>query len=316
MVSNKLFILLIISITIVLSSACSEADGTPIYFQSDRDGQWEIYSIWHDGTNLQRLTEDPASDANPSLSLDGTKLAWIKTIDGATDIYTMNPDGTGAQNLSNGNIPGVIDYVTWSFKGNLLILSVTDPQVANGNHQIYSINAADGSSYTRLTTDDSIKHLHPRVNTQGLGYIVSAGASDDSLDLLLINLEGKAMAVIPRETFRTGGNFQESGNSEDYATFQATGRAVMFTTNLDGNWEIYRVEPDGRKPGNITNQPDSNQTRPDWGGALDGVTFAYVSDQDGNEEIYTYSSDKGVPTRLTVNDAVDTNPTWIKLVQE
>jgi Tol biopolymer transport system component len=311
-VTNKLFILLILSIIIGLSSACSEPVGTPIYFQSDRDGQWEIYSIWHDGTNLQRLTEDQASDANPSLSLDGTKLAWIKTIDGATDIYTMNPDGTGAQNLSNGGIPGVIDYVTWSFKGNLLIVSVSDPQVADGNHQIYSINSADGSSYTRLTKDDSIKHRHPRVNMQGLGYIVSAGTSDDSMDLLLIDLEGKARATIPKETFRASGNFQELGNSEDYATFQSTGRALMFSTNLDGDWEIYRVEPDGRKPGNITNQPDSNQTRPDWGGALDGVTFAYVSDQDGNQEIYTYSSDRGVPTRVTVNDAIDTNPTWIK----
>ena len=228
MIVTRILAVLAFGITLLLTSACSEPVGTPIYFQSDRDGQWEIYSIWHDGTNLQRLTEDQASDANPSLSLDGTKLAWIKTIDGATDIYTMNPDGTGAQNLTNGSIPGIIDYVTWSFKGNLLIVSVSDPQVADGNHQIYSMNSADGSSYTRLTKDDSIKHLHPRVNMQGLGYIVSAGTSDDSMDLLLLNLEGKAMAVIPRETFRNSGNFQDPGNSEDYASFQATGRAVVF----------------------------------------------------------------------------------------
>ena len=314
MIGTRILVLLAFTAAFLVSAACSESVGTPVYFQSDRDGQWEIYSIWDDGTNLQNLTEDAAQDANPSLSLDGTKLAWIKTANGIADIYTMNPDGTGSQNLTNGSISGVVDYVTLSFKGDKLILSVSDPEVASGNHQIYSISSSDGSGYTRLSQDDSISHYHPRTNMQGIGYIVSVGTSLDSLDLMLLNLEGKAMGKVPNETFRTSGDFQASGTSEDHATYQYNGRLIMFSTNTDGDWEIYRVEADGRRPANITMQPDSNQTQPDWGASLDGVTFAYVSDQDGNPEIYLQSSDKRIPTRLTVNDATDINPTWVKLV--
>ncbi len=315
MIVTRVLVLLGFAITFLVSAACSEQVGTPIYFQSDRDGQSEIYSIWDDGTNLQRLTTDPAEDTIPSLSLDGAKLAWIKSGNNGTDIYTMNPDGTGAQNLTNGTIPGVIDYVTWSFKGDKLVLSVSDPQVADGNYQIYSISSSDGSGYTRLSQDDTMSHYHPRTNMQGVGYIVSVGdLTKNSLDLLLLNLEGKAMGKVPNETFRTSNDFQASGTSEDFATYQSNGRLIMFSTNASGVFEIYRVEADGRRPANVTMQSDSNQTQPDWGGALDGNTFAYVSDQDGNPEIYIQSSDTRVPTRLTVNDANDTNPTWIKLV--
>ena len=46
--------LAIVAVFIVGSIVVSGCDGDPsytIYFQSDRNGNWDIYSIQHDGTN-------------------------------------------------------------------------------------------------------------------------------------------------------------------------------------------------------------------------------------------------------------------------
>jgi TolB protein len=40
-------------------------DGARIAFQSDRDGNWEIYVMNVDGTDVQRLTDNDVKDEGP-----------------------------------------------------------------------------------------------------------------------------------------------------------------------------------------------------------------------------------------------------------
>ncbi|MBU0492211.1 MAG: DPP IV N-terminal domain-containing protein, partial [Chloroflexi bacterium] len=41
-------------------------DGTRMAFTSDRDGNWEIYTMNTDGSQLQRLTNNEAEDIDPT----------------------------------------------------------------------------------------------------------------------------------------------------------------------------------------------------------------------------------------------------------
>ena len=43
-------------------------DGTKIAFDSERDGNWEIYVMNADGTGQTNLTNDPAYDSEPDWS--------------------------------------------------------------------------------------------------------------------------------------------------------------------------------------------------------------------------------------------------------
>jgi hypothetical protein len=66
-----------------------------IAFVSDRDGNSEIYSCNTDGSNVQRLTNDPWEDEQPAWSPDGTKIAFISNRTGGDhELYIMNSDGT------------------------------------------------------------------------------------------------------------------------------------------------------------------------------------------------------------------------------
>src|SRR4051794_11122649 len=73
-----------------------------IAFESDRDGNQEIYVMNADGTGQTRLTANVASDLLPAWSADGTKIAFDSDRDGGyTQIYVMNANGTGQTRLTN-----------------------------------------------------------------------------------------------------------------------------------------------------------------------------------------------------------------------
>ena len=85
-------------------------DGKAVAFMSNRDGNWEIYTIGSDGRNLQRLTDDPGNDGLPTWSPDGKLLAFVTNRDGEWAIWDMQPDGRQKRQLFplNGSIDGIV----------------------------------------------------------------------------------------------------------------------------------------------------------------------------------------------------------------
>lgn len=76
-------------------------DGTRLVFVSRRDGNFEIYSVKSDGSDVRRLTNHPAEDSNPSWSPDGATIAFVSDREGERHaIYVMNPDGSELQRLA------------------------------------------------------------------------------------------------------------------------------------------------------------------------------------------------------------------------
>jgi pSer/pThr/pTyr-binding forkhead associated (FHA) protein len=82
-------------------------DGQKIAFMSRREGNWDIYVVNIDGSNLQRLTEDPAQDGLPAWSPDGNALAFVSDRGGVWSIWVMTPDGKANTQLLT--MPGPAD---------------------------------------------------------------------------------------------------------------------------------------------------------------------------------------------------------------
>ena len=62
-------------------------DGTRIAFTSNRDGNSEIYVMNRDGSNVRRLTNNPAIDSTPTWSPTGTQIAFTSDRTGPPQIY-------------------------------------------------------------------------------------------------------------------------------------------------------------------------------------------------------------------------------------
>ncbi len=99
-------------------SPAASPDGRSIAVMSMQNGNWDIYAINVDGSELIRLTDHPATDGLPTWSPDGQSIAFVSDRDGAWGLWVMDADG-GNQRLITalpGSVDGVVrdeqDYVT------------------------------------------------------------------------------------------------------------------------------------------------------------------------------------------------------------
>jgi Tol biopolymer transport system component len=83
-------------------SPAMSPDGRRLAFESDRDGNVEIYVMDLGTKAIQRLTHDPAEDRSPAWSPDGSRIAFTSDRGGraSADLYTMKADGSDVQRLS------------------------------------------------------------------------------------------------------------------------------------------------------------------------------------------------------------------------
>ena len=58
--------LLLLLALMIASESTAQGSESRIFFSSNRDGDWDIYSIDVNGDNLLQLTDHPASDEYPA----------------------------------------------------------------------------------------------------------------------------------------------------------------------------------------------------------------------------------------------------------
>ena len=82
---------------------------------------------------------------------------------------------------------------------------------------------------------------------------------------------------------------------------------IAFTTETDGNEEIYIMNEDGSNSRNLTNNL-AGDGLPSF--SPDGSKIAFSSNRDGNWEIYSMNADGTNQRRLTKHSADDLFPDW------
>ena len=82
---------------------------------------------------------------------------------------------------------------------------------------------------------------------------------------------------------------------------------IVFSSNRDGNNEIYVMDVNGSKLARLTNHLASD-TFPSW--SPDGETIVFTSDRDGNEEIFIMDFDGSNQVNLSNDPGRDYDPVW------
>ncbi len=91
------------------------------------------------------------------------------------------------------------------------------------------------------------------------------------------------------------------------AAWSPDGRRIAFTSDRDGNAEIYVMNADGSGQTRLTDNSAWDDA-PQW--SPDGKRIAFESDRDGDDEIYVMNADGSGQTNLTNNSAYDAGPHW------
>jgi hypothetical protein len=265
------------------------ADGTgKIAFDSNRDGNGEIYVMNADGGGVVRLTNHPATDGDPAWSPDGRQIAFVSSRDGNSDIYVMNADGSSQIRLTDN--PARDHQPAWLPDGQHIAF-VSD---RDGNTEIY-VMYADGSGLTRATNHPAYDWF-PAWSPSG-EQIAFTSNRDGSSKVYLMGVDGSGQAR-PLNNSTFGGA----------PAWSPDGQQIAFYAAREGtNYEIYVINADGNDLTRLTDNP-AFDSDPAW--SPSGQQIAFMSDRDGNLEIYVMSADGTGLKRLTNHEAADGNPAW------
>ncbi|MCA1566649.1 MAG: DUF11 domain-containing protein [Acidobacteria bacterium] len=298
-------------------------DGSKIIYNSDRDGNCDLYTINPDGTGEQRLTTEPTRDSGaswqplgaptpaptptptptppaptptPSSDMEVFVETDVRTVvSGGQAIYTIyvsnyGPEPTTGATLNLQLPAGVALYdventSSGGCSGSTDATGVTPLTCAFPN-------LASGQTHIVTLTTHATGEPHTRYRTT---FAVSSPTFDPYApnnsvyhDLFI------AGAPVPTPTPAVSGN----------------NPLIAYTTYRDGNSEIYARRADGTAQSNLSNNPTEDS---DFAWSPDGSHLAFTRTDPMNftTELYVSDADGSNQTRLTQTaDGYEAEPAW------
>lgn len=273
-----------------MASAANGVRLPPIAFVSDTDGRGELALIQADGSGLRRpLPGFPVDEAG--WSPRGDALVLVSPATGIGNLYWAGPSGAGLRRLTEADGP---DWAPlWSPDGRRLAYV----SGIGASAEIFLMNA-DGSGRRRLT--DNMVWDYPRSwSADGRTLLIeTVPRGGRNIAIALLDVESG------RVRYLTDGRF----NDGDPA-FSPNQRQIAFSSDRDGNREIYMMEADGSNARRLTDHP-AWDGHPYW--SPDGSQILFESNRGAGQtfEVLTMLANGRRLRRLTENSLDDKHPSW------
>ena len=259
-------------------------DGGTIVFSSDRDGNYEIYSMKADGKDVKRLTNNAGHDSFPKFSPDGTLISFNSNFESeTTDIYLMRTDGSNVVRLTtakghdfsrNGWSP---DGTKFAYNSNV-----------EGNDDVFVMDIDVFRPEILVSMPDADLKT-PADSPDGQRIVFSAVYPDHHSELRVFDrATGKAAVIVT------------TSSPENYPQWSPDGNWIAFHQEVNGKWDIFKVRPDGSDLTNLTNDPSSDSV-PVW--SADSATIYFRSNRNGdteNAELFKMNADGTGQTPLPI----------------
>ncbi len=261
-----------------------------IAFESNRDGNFEIYLMNSDGSNPVNLTNFPGDDMQPAISADGRRIAFISNRENdncsGESLFVMNSDGSNLNQLTNCNWPNFPD---WAENGEWIAFS------ADGD--IFIVKS-DGSQEPINLTNSPEEDMSPVISPDNQNIAFLSGGSHN-WTVFIMNFDGSNITQLTTDPGEIGIDWAEDGRIVVVGWGRGDQGCCNFVMNPDGS-EITLAGGKG----------EMQKYLPFW--TLDGNRVECVGlDLNGNSEIYLVGEIyPDVFLNLTNNPAFDSNPSW------
>ena len=273
-----------------------------IAFTSGRDGNMEIYRMNGDGSEQLNISNNETGDTEPWWSSDGTLLAFSSLRTGTPNIFAMTADGGDVRQLTD--TPAVEAGARWSPDSSHIAFYSFREQSSGF---LWLMNA-DGSDPRPL-----LQSLTPAFPDTPCGGGFPGGWSPDGERIIFRGGQGDINALQICSISADGSDpkviLSEFGVKNYFPSVSPDGSKIAFTSDRDGNPEIYTMNDGGGDLRRLTDSPTFDEY-PTW--SPDGQWIAFHSDRDGDDEIFIIRPDGSDLRQLTENDTTDREPSWAR----
>ena len=242
-----------------------------LYVSGFADKSGELRSVDLETNADMVLLKLESSDAFPRYSPDGRQIIFQNRIGGNAEICLVAAKGGQIQNLTN-NPARDVD-AAWSPDGSRIVFSSN----RGGNFDVFSLFVinADGSNLHQIYYNSAIS-AHPSWSPDGRQIVFANDKVDNRTgNFEIFSITPETVNPETRLTSRRGYDMQP--------VFSPDGGRIAFSSNADGNMEIYMMRADGSYPVRLTRDPayDSN---PSW--SPDGNRIIFNSNRNGKFAIF------------------------------
>jgi Tol biopolymer transport system component len=281
-----------------------------IIFFSRRDGGDEIYMMDDDGSNVQRLTNNPRLDTQPRWSPNGKYIAFMRNSSPRLrqyDLFLMDADGSNQQRLTHH--PGFDGgYTSWAPDGQHIAFS--SHRSGTGNIHVINIASGEVKQFTRYKRNEGIGAQEASWSPNGkeIVYIVVGLDDEAGTAIYIMDADGenqrpflKGEPGVFRREPRWSPNDEHIMYSE--GTFNPQGRLISsraVIVDRKGNKVRERILPAGWKMSSTS-----------WMGNKKQALLA-IESPGHTFDIYLWNFTPNSPLKnLTNHPGVDFTPDWI-----
>jgi len=250
-------------------------DGSQLVFESDRDGDWELFITNRDGTSERQITHNSANDRNPSWHPNGTGLLFESDRSGKTKLYHLDLTSGNVEEIKLDGFGLSPTTARYSPEGQQIVFCANTGAENELQLNLFLVPAQGGkpqqltagnrrSFYPSWSANGDQLVFHSRRDTQGKQdeiYIMDVSKGDES---------SQRITTYPLHDF--------------CPHWSPDGQWLVFSSSIkEARPDLFISKTDGTATRQLTFTPTLGETQAVW--SPDGKTIAFAGFRKGSYEI-------------------------------
>jgi TolB protein len=267
-----------------------------ITFESTRDGNFEIYTMNDDGTNVVRLTRSEGWSRYPAWSPNGNTILFSsnRRHRARMELFTISPDSALFFPTLITDTHGMNTSAGWSPDGKQIVCHSS----RTGRYEIWKMNA-DGSEAVNISQSDKLED-EPSWSPDGqkIAYVIVT--SDNASDIWVMNADGSDKKQLTHGEKQ--GNYSPSWSPD--------GSRIVFISGNHPEAQVCIMNADGSGLIQLTSG-GFGKSRPVWSPDGSRIAFShYTGDTVKDRDIFLMNPDGSNVVDITNSPGLDDYPSW------
>lgn len=256
---------------------------------SDRDGNMELYRMRADGSQPERLTDNPELDYAPAVSRQGDAVVFHSARAGKWAVFLMDLATRDVLRLTDPEVDSY--YPTWSPDGQQILFTTN----RDGNEEVYVMNR-DGSGQRNLTN-------HPGADRGAMwspdgSRIAFVSDRDGNTEVYTMNPDGTGLT-----------NLSNDPEDDWDPAWSPDGRRIAWISGREEGLQLWTMAADGSDKRRLTEETGMYFS-PSW--SPDGAYIAF--DSGVSKLIYICKADGSDLVEITTRDYATRYPVWLPVI--